>query len=424
MPKNIREDITPPKKSIRDIPMPSRHRPNNQTRKKTDVTREVARAPRHRREPPRFIIWGIAVGAVVFLTIVILSLFSGATVYITPKTQQVSLANTKLFLAKNDSTGAPFDIVSVSKIDTILVDASSTKNASTKASGTIIVYNAGTNAQRLIANTRFSTTNGNIYRINSAVTIPAQKTVGGISTPGSLTVTVYADAPGEAYNVDTADFTVPGLKGSDLYDKVYARTKTAITGGFVGKQYVIDQEQKDSSYATLDKQLQDELPQSLFAQIPDSYYVPSDGTFMSFETLQSEDKGGGKVSLRRQGTLTAIIFSKEDFAQYLAKITIGDPKGKVSIVDISKISVATLPKLVAVPTKNDTYSLAISGDATFEWVIDAKGLQDNLSEKTKNTLQEVLITMPAIDKARVAIRPFWKRVFPKSENIKIVIENI
>ena len=417
MPKNILQDITPPKKSIRDIPMPSRHRPTNQLRKNSDV-QEVPRMPRQRRQPPRFIIWGIAGISVVFLTFVILSLFSGATVYITPKTQQVTIDAGKTFVANNDSTGAPFDVVSVSKIDTIEVEASSSKEVSAKASGIIIVYNTNTSAQRLIANTRFSTANGNIYRINSAVTVPA----GTATKPGSLEVTVYADVAGDSYNIDKADFTVPGLKGSDLYDKVYARTKTAITGGFVGKEYVIDQAQKDSSYATLDKQLQGELPQSLTAQIPDSYTVPADGTFMSFETLQTEDKGGGKVSLRRQGTLTAIIFSKEDFAQYLAKAIIGDPKGTVHIADMSKMSVAILSKLTAIPTKNDAYNLSISGDVTFEWVIDTKTLQEDLSEKPKSTLQEVLTTMSAIDKARAVIRPFWKGMFPKSTNIKIVIE--
>jgi hypothetical protein len=55
--------------------------------------------------------------------------------------------------------------------------------------------------------------------------------------PGTVTVTFIADQAGDKYNIGpTGAFSLPGLQASAMYDKVYARSSAAFTGGFSGDE--------------------------------------------------------------------------------------------------------------------------------------------------------------------------------------------
>jgi hypothetical protein len=110
------------------------------------------------------------------------------------------------------------------------------KEVETKASGQIIIYNAFSSAtQPLVRNTRFETPDGKIYRIKQSLSVPGASIKDGETIPGSIEATVYADEAGEEYNISLTDFTIPGFKGGPRFDKFYARSKTPMSGGFMGK---------------------------------------------------------------------------------------------------------------------------------------------------------------------------------------------
>ena len=99
------------------------------------------------------------------------------------------------------------------------------KEIERRASGKIIVFNNySTNSQRLIARTRFETLEGKIYRIRDAVVVPGISDKDGRKTPGSIEVTVFADEPGEEYNIGYTDFTKnngwPNSTGSPFSTKI------------------------------------------------------------------------------------------------------------------------------------------------------------------------------------------------------------
>ena len=159
--------------------------------------------------PPRFPYTTLLAAAVVVaISIGALFYFSSAKVEVTPNT--VSAAVQGSFTANQSVGTLPYEIITAQKIASQSVKGSGTKAVNSFASGTITIYNTQSKAQKLITNTRFATTAGLIFRIRSAVTIPA----GTTAKPGGVTATVYADKAGDSYNVGATSFTIPGFAGT------------------------------------------------------------------------------------------------------------------------------------------------------------------------------------------------------------------
>ena len=119
-----------------------------------------------------------------------------------------------------------------------LIAATGITSGGQYASGKITVYNNYSSApQKLIANTRFQTSDGKIYRIKGAISVPGM---------GVTEATVYADRAGEEYNIGPADFTIPGLKGGPRFEKVFAKSKSAMSGGTSGNVRIVKKEDLDS----------------------------------------------------------------------------------------------------------------------------------------------------------------------------------
>ena len=251
MPRNIDDVILPGKKrSIRNIPIPARGNKKGE-RATGDAVRRVpahltefseaeptaptGREPlpqKHRAHAKR--IWAATIISALILIFAFMSLFSGATLAYLPKSAVLNFSNDIYSAVKSGEGELLYSVVKLSGDKGQSVPASGEKSVSRKASGTIVVYNNTATDQRLIENTRFESTAGKIYRIQNAIIIPAKG-----ATPGTLEITVHADQAGDSYNSAPTDFTVPGLKGTARYSTIYARSRTALSGGFVGMEKAV-----------------------------------------------------------------------------------------------------------------------------------------------------------------------------------------
>ncbi|HEY5383195.1 MAG TPA: hypothetical protein VIJ88_01430, partial [Candidatus Paceibacterota bacterium] len=239
-------------RSIRNIPMPPHHRrPPVQnsapSEREEEMGEEDFREPvlpykkRIRMNKGWFFWTAIGVVAVCAVGGVLLStLFAGATVTVTPRTATVAVPPTMLAGVNAPLGTLSYQIISISRTASTTVTASGSSQVSKIASGVITIYNAySTSAQPLITNTRFEAPDGKIYRIKSAVVVPGAKAAAdGTLTPGTVSATVYADAPGADYNRGQTQFTIPGFQGDPRYTKFYAET-SAISRGFVGAQATV-----------------------------------------------------------------------------------------------------------------------------------------------------------------------------------------
>lgn len=379
---------------------------------------EESRAKRSRRGKSSgkrglmYIIGGIAVIAI--LAVVITSVFHSAT--ITAKPRSLAFTADVDLVAKKDATAneLPFTLITATEQSSATVKATGSKQVSTRASGTIVIYNNySTASQRLIKNTRFATPEGLVFRINDSVTVPGKKG----TTPGSIEAAVTADEAGDKYNVGLKDFTVPGFKGDPRYSSFYARSKTPLAGGFVGTVKVVADADRAKAKTDIEKKLSDSLLKSVESQKTADEVLYDKAYSIAFTTL-ADEASGDSVVIKEEGTISAAVFDRVALGAALARTYIKSYKGDaITIPNADNLTFA--PKDFK-PATADSVSFHISGAGTFEWVYDADSLKAALKGQSRSATASILQQFPMIEKADISIRPFWSRSFPTDvERIEI-----
>ncbi len=339
--------------------------------------------------------------------------FAGATVEITPTSNEVFVENE--FTATASSGDLPFEVVTVDTTVSKSVPAESSENANDPAQGSITIYNEQAAPQTLIKNTRFESPTGLIFRISSPVSVPA----GASGKPGTITATVYAEAAGESYNIAASNFTVPGLKGTDSFDKVYAKSTSEMSGGFVGVRPSVSDETREREAAGLQSSLASDLEKAMQEKIPEGYVLIPGASFSTYETLPDSAGANGSVEVKQKGTMTAVIFPNEALAKAVAYTAVGTYTGQpIRLTDVRNLSLTS--GAGAAPVGAETYTFSLSGDAVLTWNVDTARIAGAVAGKSREGAQLVLSGFPEVDKAVLVLRPFWTTSFPNDpEKIKV-----
>lgn len=432
MPRNIDDMIVPEKKrSIRDIPIPpGRRKVNNLSafppvpntpreynppqipRENFDIHRNGNIFTKILRKKGLWIASGVALAV---LTFAILSVFNGATLSYVPKSAVLSFdANT--YTAEKIGEGKLlYSIVKLSKDKGVEAPISGEAEVNRKASGTIIIYNnASTEPQKLVENTRFETPGGLVYRIQNAITIPGKKTLSGLVQPGSIEVMVYAAEAGDKYNIGLADFTLPGLKGGARFTTIYARSKTEMSGGFVGVEKVVKNEDKTRVEAELGGALRDELTADVTAQVPEDFILIPALAAVTFEDLpQTESLNKDSVVFNMRANFSGVMFKRTDLSNYLArsKVTIALSES-VDIPELDTLAFTFVNTRSSELLISESIKFSVTGMARAVWHTDEVALRADLVGKHKRDIPSILNNYPTIVSATATVRPFWKNTFP------------
>lgn len=304
------------------------------------------------------------------------------------------------------------------------ISTSQVKEFKEKASGEITIYNAySSKSQILVANTRFETPDGKIYRINKGITIPGAKVVEGKIEPSSIVVKVYADKPGEEYNIGLTDFTIPGFKDSPKYQDFYAKSKTEMTGGFLGEAKVVSQEDVDKLREKILSYLEDTLETKLNQNIPSSFLQPQKSKKLTTikESFNPQvDKPGGKLEMEIEAQIDSFGLLKEELENLLILSYLGEElKDKTKIVNLDELSI----KAENIDFEKGEFDLLVKGKAHFVWKIDQDKLKEDLINRGVRKIEEIFSGYPEIKKATVIFRPSFWQFFPQNPK-RIIIEEI
>ncbi len=185
----------------------------------------------------------ISLSLIVLLVVVYIAL-PGVTIYLTPtasvleKSVNITLADAQK--NRGELETHPSHVIAsypvTTKVSKTITHTATGKKFSEKgsnSSGKLTVVNLTSNAWPLIAKTRFQTSDGIVFRLPEAVTVPAASASG----PGKLEVYVVADPVdangaivGELGNVGPTKFFLPGLKESSR-NELYAESTKPMSGG-------------------------------------------------------------------------------------------------------------------------------------------------------------------------------------------------
>ena len=439
MAKPLFQDILPPdKKSIKKIPIPERTREKREPVRRAAAARlapkermperETAPEPSVSRKPARqkrkkapFILTFLALAVIAFLVFIFIPKATGATIILTPRGQSISV-NATFTAAKDITSNLPYQVAVYEKDGKLTIAANGEENAQTKASGVIRIFNnSSAEPQKLIANTRFETPKGLIFRITQPVVIPGKFG----TTPGSVDAAVTAEEVGADYNVGLTDFTIPGFKGDPRYGKIFARSKTAIDGGFSGTRKKVDQSQVADARQKIRDELQGSLIRQMQQNIPANFVFPKSAYFIEYQSLPDVPVENG-VQLAERATFHGIVFKRTDLAQAIAaKVSGSDAtsaKSDITFTDNLIFSAKNSTSASSTPVwDSPTFTFLLNGTTTLVSAIDTEKLTAVLIGKPRKSLNAILAGYPGIAKAEVTMRPFWKQSFPETAS-EIVID--
>lgn len=419
--------MTPPgERSIRNISVTRKHhaaRPSvSEDHSSHDLPPDGPAELPHRRPRRRknrlWLIVILVVAIAAFLGLLLSTVFAGATVTVYPKTQTVN-APSSLTAAPNAPIGTlAYQTVTVSKSASVDVPAQGTQKVSRPASGTVVISNSyNATSQRLIANTRFASSDGKIYRIRDSVTVPGMKG----SSPGTVAATIYADSPGPEYNKGAGEtFSIPGFKGDPRYSKFSAKADSAIAGGFVGDEPAVAPAALSEAKTSLQQKVDADARAAAAQQIPEGYVAIPGTLEVTFSDLTQVAGADKNATLTQSATATGIIVRQSDLASAIARKTVSGYSGEaVAFVDAKSLDVS----IASTSKRSDgTITLSLKGETTLIWQFDPNALAQALTNKNKSQFQQVVAAFqPAIAKADASVRPFWKGVFP-SDPAKIKVK--
>lgn len=366
-------------------------------------------------------LWLIAAVALVVLALLGLFALRKTTVTVVPRTHTIVFDNTAPFTAYPAESAAsgtlPYEVQTFTFEDSEVVPSSGTQHVETKASGSITVYNNATAAPfKLLANTRFETPEGLIYKSPSEVVIPGKKG----STPGQVSITVVADQVGEKYNVGpVAKFTLPGLKGGDTFATIYASSNAAFSGGFAGEQPQTAPGALEGATAQIRSRLEAKVRDAI-ANIGADKTALSDLARTSYADLPNAPEGTGNVRIRQQATVQVPVFSTPVLAANLAQSVSADAaKGGVQLIPQAGFA-AQYADVASTTLGADPIAFTLSGTAQLVWQVDKEALAGALAGHDQGAFETIIGGFPFVQEAKARIEPFWSSSFPKDPS-KIVV---
>jgi len=304
------------------------------------------------------------------------------------------------------------------------VQASGKIDIQEQATGIIEISKSTPGAERLIKNTRFRSPDGLVYRIQESVVVPGA--VNGNS--GTIQAEVFADEIGEEYNLPAGTkFDIPGFEEGgfmDLFQAISASNPAAITGGFDGPQFQID----DGELNTARQAIQIELRNSLLAKVdsnkPAGMIAFPGAVAITYNQLPAIEYGQDLVTIREQAILQIPLFKADDFGTFMAKEAVATYDGGPVRVDDPaqlefKYSSATTSRSVLANANSLSFSLI--GKPRLIWEYSADKLTKDLAGLPKTAISNAITAYPGIERARVQVTPFWQRTFPENpDEIKII----
>jgi hypothetical protein len=413
------QDIKIPKKSLREV-LPGHAAPASAERAEGY---EPPARPRSRRASSRRR-WPL------FLTLLVILVVGGAlwrwptsaTVVLQSKTFRVPVDETLLVYASSTN---PADVVYTVVTPSPMtaseeVAASGQKNISVAASGQILIYNNyGAAPQKLVASTRFESKDGKIFRVKEAVTVPGRKGGG----PGVVEATVYADKPGNDYNLGLVDFTVPGFKGSPQFEKIYARSKTPLQGGFVGQAPEVAAADLSAAEGALQAKLRQQLLDTVRQALPADQILYDDAAFFSFTTRPAELPTGAaagaaaKAKVTVEGRLRALVLPRVTLGHQLIGTKVPELANLDFGVDnLEALTFAFNNKNTVNPDDNPRLSAHLTGAAQVTALTDVAKLRADLAGQPRAAVNEILAKTPSLVGAEVGFFPPWSLKLPADEN--------
>lgn len=328
--------------------------------------------------------------------------------------------------------GLGYEIMTLERTSESQVQASGKIQVEEQAVGTVQISKSTPGAERLIAQTRFRSPNGLVFRIQESVVVPGAITDdSGELVPGTIQAQVFADDVGADYNLAAGTtFDVPGFEEGGftaLFQAISATNPEAFSGGFAGPQFQIDDSELSTARQTLQIELRNELLELIETSKPAGTVAFPGSVAVTYTQLPTVEYGSDLVTIKEQATLQIPLFPAGDLGAFLAQEAVATYEGgPVRVEDPSLITFAYTNATTSssVIANADSLSFTLTGKPRLIWEYDSEKLTSDLAGLPRTAVKNAISAYPGITGAKAEITPFWKRTFPEDAADITVIEEL
>lgn len=215
----------------------------------------------------------------------------------------------------------PAESFSDSRTVTQLFKASGRAEVKQKAKGRITIFNAySSQAQTLVATTRFLAPDGKIYRLDEQVEIPGAEVKDGKIIPSSITAAVSGDQPGPDFNTGPIErLSIPGFKGTAKYDGFYGTLQEGTKDGFIGERAVPTDEDIAAARTRTIEILRSSLQSNILSRRPTDFKILDDAMTVEVVrlTVNPNTDANGSFSVFGEARFRAVGFRESDVERIL-----------------------------------------------------------------------------------------------------------
>jgi len=319
----------------------------------------------------------------------------------------------------------PGEMISAKRNLEKTLTSTSTVKVLEKAKGQLTIFNAfGTTPQALVATTRFETPEGMVFRLDEKVTVPGgKKNESGVLVPGQITVSVTADKSGVEGNIPpTKLWKIPGFKGTPRYEKFYAESAMAMSGGFEGERAAPVAGEIELVKKNLAVDLESALRGESSVLMSENFtLLPGAEDFrLVREEVDFDVADKSNFSVFVEGELRSLVFETEMLKNVLTDLSAKklDINGSLVIRDFSVGY--TEPQM---SWASGGMVFKATGTIVFEEKIDKDGLPEKLKGLNEEEIKKVLFNLPGLDRVSVNFWPFWVKSMPgNASKIEVIFE--
>jgi hypothetical protein len=280
-----------------------------------------------------------------------------------------------------------------------------------KATGFVTLINDSGIPQSLVATTRLLSANNTLFRLNEAVTVPAN---------GTVQAKVSADIPGKSGEVGPTRFTIPGLREPRQLE-VYARSESAMTGGV---RYIRSLRESDleSAKETLISEIRTEFANKWRSEIPTAF--DSQTVNVNLENVNFDKRIGEEVdilTITANVSVVGLYYPSLAIRQFAENALIESTGDGLRLITVNTDNVRL--NVLEINTAENT--ARINGEINGRVIIDSS---NQLLEKkrfiqlSESEIIDLLKVPDLIESANVQFVPFWLKRAPRlTDHITIQI---
>lgn len=378
----------------------------------------------------RYIWWGSGIGFILLCVVISLStVFARLTITIMPQTEKLDFED--IFISLDTAASrvlpsqktVPAELLEFSRTDAQEFEATGRRMVEEKSKGRVRIYNSfSSSSQRLVAQTRFVTDGGLLFRLSVAVTIPGAKIEEGKIVPEFFEAELVADASGEGSNIDgEVNLKIPGFQGTPKYAAFYAVALSGFHGGFKGEAQVVSAEDLKKAQEQVTKSVFEELKSEITQKIPPGFTLSEGLREILITSIKAPELNSrlDRFSVEASAAGRAFVFREEALAELLEALLVKESEKKSFISGSQKFSY----RPTNVNFDKGRADIAVNGNLKIKAEFSQEEIPKEVVGKKEGSIIEILKNHSEFASFRLSFFPSWRSSAPPDPTkIRIVVQ--